>query len=376
MSDENRRAAAILAPLHDVESEIDRLIKNLCHDESKPVQHARLSNLVIVSNKADQADQVSSLIPAIVGIHPARVIHLVALPGEPPGSLRSSVFVWTQTPRPDCDVFAEKITVQVTGPADDHLPYAVRQLVVGDLPINLWWAVAQPPPLAGKLLPDLAESVQQVIYDSLGWADPHRGMAGASTWLNNFERPPGQSRWRVASDLNWRRLRYWRRLLSQALDPATAPGALDSITEVTVEHGPHAVTQAWLFVGWLASRLGWKVSAARLQLGVEITWQVKSHSGAALRVCIRRLPEGPPEILRVHLSSSINGNLSGVNFVAEQGGRLAAMPENRSSSARTVMVGAQPIAEMVGRQLSDREPDSVFRESLAVAQVFARSVAH
>ena len=40
------------------------------------------------------------------------------------------------------------------------------------------------------------------------------------------------------------------------------------------------------------------------------------------------------------------------------------------------MVGAQPIAEMVGRQLSDREPDSVFRESLAVAQVFAKSVAH
>jgi hypothetical protein len=31
-------------------------------------------------------------------------------------------------------------------------------------------------------------------------------------------------------------------------------------------------------------------------------------------------------------------------------------------------------AELIGRQLSDREPDPVFRESMAVAQVFAKSL--
>jgi len=41
-------------------------------------------------------------------------------------------------------------------------------------------------------------------------------------------------RWRVASDLNWRRLKYWRRLLTQALDPTAAAGAAESATEIVV----------------------------------------------------------------------------------------------------------------------------------------------
>jgi glucose-6-phosphate dehydrogenase assembly protein OpcA len=374
MTDEiSRLAAAILAPLHDVEYEITRLVQNLHGADKGPVQHARLSNLVVFSNKVDQADQTAAEIPAIVGIHPARVLHLIALPGAAPGTLESSVCVWNQLAQTDRDIFAEQVTLRVTGPAVEHLPYAVRQLVIGDLPINLWWAVAQPPPLAGTLLHDLSEHAQQVIYDSLGWVDPHRGMASASTWLGKFERVPGQAHWRVASDLNWRRLRYWRRVLAQALDPATAPGALESITEVLVEHGPHAVTQAWLLVGWLASRLQWQVSTARLQLGVEITWNVKGPKGP-LRVRIRRLPEGPAEIRHIHVSYATGGVAAALNFVSEDQHRLAAVPEGAAAAARTVTVRPQPTAEVVGRQLSDREPDAIFHESLAVAQVFAQSL--
>ena len=44
----------------------------------------------------------------------------------------------------------------------------------------------------------------------------------------------------MASDLNWRRLKYWRRLLLQALEPASAPGAAETVSEVLVEHGPAA----------------------------------------------------------------------------------------------------------------------------------------
>src|SRR5262249_37723595 len=83
---------------------------------------------------------------------------------------------------------------------------------------------------------------------------------------------PGLGHWRVASDLNWRRLKFWRRLTAQALDPMTAPGALDSISDIQVEHGPHAVVQAWLLVGWMASRLGWRVQTGRVDPGAELVW--------------------------------------------------------------------------------------------------------
>jgi hypothetical protein len=41
---------------------------------------------------------------------------------------------------------------------------------------------------------------------------------------------------------------------------------------------------------------------------------------------------------------------------------------------RTVILKEQPPAELIRRQLSDRERDPVFRESMAVTQVFARSI--
>jgi hypothetical protein len=44
------------------------------------------------------------------------------------------------------------------------------------------------------------------------------------------------------------------------------------------------------------------------------------------------------------------------------------------TAPRTVIVKEQPPAELTRRQLSDRERDPVFRESMAVTQMFARRI--
>ena len=80
------------------------------------------------------------------------------------------------------------MTLHAAGAAVERLPFAVRALLIGDLPTNLWWASPQPPPLAGPLLYDLAEHAQQIIYDSLGWPDPVRGVAATASWLDQIER--------------------------------------------------------------------------------------------------------------------------------------------------------------------------------------------
>src|SRR5581483_3297516 len=147
-----------------------------------------------------------------------------------------------------------------------------------------------------------------------------------ASWLAKFDRPPGNARWRVASDLSWRRLKYWRRVLSQGLDPSSAPGALESITEVLVEHGPHAVTQAWGLVGWLAARLGWKVQAARLEPNVEIRWQVNAGT-RLLGVRIHRLSEGPPDVRHIRIACTLGGKPGALDFVMVDDRRLAVLPE-------------------------------------------------
>jgi glucose-6-phosphate dehydrogenase assembly protein OpcA len=249
----------------------------------------------------------------------------------------------------------------------------VRALVIGDLPTNLWWAIPQPPPMAGVLLHELAETAQLIIYDSIGWREPARGVVATGAWLEQIQSNHRFDRWRVASDLNWRRLKYWRRLTSQTLDPGVSPGALESITEVLLEHGPHAVVQAWELVSWLASRLGWRVQTSKVEPNVEIAWNLTAKHGPVV-VRIRRLAEGPSELRRVRVACTLDGTPGAINMTAEEGHHIAAVLEGRGGSPRTVTVLQLPLPELIVRQLSDRERDPIFQESMAVARVLAQSV--
>jgi len=361
-------------PLRDVEHVLSQQMQEGQEARDKPVQRARMSNLVIFCNHPDLADRVSAEVPGIVAVHPARVFVLVAEEADKADAdVTASVNAWCHLGGVGQKICSEQINLRAQGHAVQRLPFAVRGLLIGDLPTNLWWAAPLPPPLSGSLLYDLADRVQQIIYDSIGWTEPARGVAATAAWLPTFERGPGEGPWRVVSDLNWRRLKYWRRLMGQGLDPASAPGALESITEVLVEHGPHAVVQAWELVSWLVSRLHWQVQVGRVQPGVEITWQVMAPHGS-LRLRIRRLPEGPSEVRRVRIACKLDGKPGALDFVTHDERRLAVMPEGVEATARTVTVQPQSLAELVGRQLSDRERDAAFRESMAVAQVLAQSV--
>jgi glucose-6-phosphate dehydrogenase assembly protein OpcA len=360
-------------PVHDVEAELSRQLNQFKEAGTAPVQRAHMANLILFCDRNETACQLTTTVPDIVTIHPARILVLVAEPASDAGDVRAEVSVWCQPHRGGPKVCSEQITLRAKGAAVDRLPFAVRGLLIGDLPTNIWWLAAQPPPLAGHLLYALAEQAEQVVYDSIGWKEPARGVAATASWLERFERGPGQGLWRVASDLNWRRLKYWRRLAAQALDPMTAPGALESITEVLVEHGPHAVVQAWLFASWLAARLGWQVQAGKVKPGVEIAWQVQAPHGN-LCIRLRRLAEGPPEIQRARIACTLDRKPGAFNFTRPEANRLAVVPEGVPGAPRTVTLPPQPLPDLVARQLSDRERDPVFRESMTVAEVFARSV--
>jgi Glucose-6-phosphate dehydrogenase subunit len=126
-------------------------------------------------------------------------------------------------------------------------------------------------------------------------------------------------------------------------------------------------------MSWLASMLGWQVLTGKVRPGVEIAWRFAAAHGEP-RIRIRRLDQGPPEIRRVHITCRLEGKPVTLNLVAESDSRLAILLEGVDAAARTVNVPKRTPADLIGRQLSDREPDPVFRESMAVAQVFARSV--
>lgn len=344
-----------------------------------PIRRACMSNLLIYCDSADQVAEVAEQVPEIAATHPARVLLLAAEPGKdadaqcPPTGVEATVLVRRLQSGRNHRSFSEQVTLHASGGAVGKLPFAVRALLIGDLPINLWWRSQQPPPHAGPLLYELADNAQQIIYDSRGWLEPARAVAGTASWLEQFEQSLRGGRWRVASDLNWRRLKYWRRAVSQALDASAAPGAINTATDLLVEHGPHAVVQAWELVSWLTSLLGWEVHAGDIEHGQEISWQFHAPHGL-VHVRIQRLPEGPPEVLMVRLQCSLAGTPGAVLIRLEDSRRLVVSLEGTSAVPLTVLIQPQSTAELVGRQLSDRERDPVFEQSMAVAQTLAKSI--
>jgi glucose-6-phosphate dehydrogenase assembly protein OpcA len=364
-------AGPVDVSLADVDRELTRLMEKAHGAGTEPVQRARMSNLIIHCNSSARAAEVDEMIPEIVRVHPARVLLLIADSQETASEVRASVLV--RKAGHVAQLCSEQVTLRAGAQAADQLVFAVRGLVIGDLPTNVWWANPIPPALAGPILEDLAERAQQLIFDSLGWPDPHRGVAATSPWLKRFERGALDGRWRVASDLNWRRLKAWRRLIAQTFAPAAMPGALDSITEIVIEHGPHAVTQAWQLVGWLASRLGWTIRATKLKPGVEVSFQIATAHGL-LRLRIDRLSEGPSDLHRLHVSCTIDGRLGALGFVSDDHTRISVQPEGVDAAPRTMAFPPSDTPDIVGRQLSDREPDPVFREAMAAAHILAQAV--
>jgi hypothetical protein len=115
------------------------------------------------------------------------------------------------------------------------------------------------------------------------------------------------------------------------------------------------------------------VQAGKSHDNVEMAWRFIGPKGDA-RVRIRRLDQGPAEIRRLRIAATFDAKPGALNIVPEDGARLSIHLEGVEGAPRTMTLPAHRAAELVGRQLSDRERDPVFHESMAVARVMAKSV--
>jgi hypothetical protein len=89
---------------------------------------------------------------------------------------------------------------------------------------------------------------------------------------------------------------------------------------------------------------------------------------------IQRLAEGRPVVHRLRIACTVNGKAGALTFVDQDGIRLSVVTEGIDAAARTLTVKVEGLADLAGRQFSDREFDAVFHESMAVAQTLARHV--
>jgi glucose-6-phosphate dehydrogenase assembly protein OpcA len=335
------------------------------------ITRACMSNLVVYSDTLDEAAKINDELAVVAQHHPARVLHLIGETYTGTAKIQAQVSAFCSfLGSPRTHVCSEQITLMAAGGAKQRLPSVVRSLLIGDLPTALWWVPHDmPPPAGGEIFTELTAMSDQIIYESQGWLEPVRGVVTMASWAANEK--PNQ----VLADLEWRRLKTWRRVISQALDPVVLPGALEAITEVRLEHGPHALAKTWQLVGWLAAKLGWQPEGGKVAPGEQITWRFRSGTGP-VQILIRRLHEGEPKVQSGSITWKIGGQ-SHTNKIVRLGpGRLGLIGEDPNSPPRLQVVPSLGRPELVARQLPDLGRDDLFRETLQFSRTMAEALLH
>jgi glucose-6-phosphate dehydrogenase assembly protein OpcA len=139
----------------------------------------------------------------------------------------------------------EQIEIDV-GP--QHLPVldtVVDPVVVPELLTVLWSPHGHDDAVDALL----RRIVDVILVDSVVDPDPEEA-------LHRVEELSEQA---YIVDLAWLRSTPWRERVAATFDPRGMREALRHISGVTVRYRPDSEASAFLYVGWLASRLGWRV---------------------------------------------------------------------------------------------------------------------
>jgi glucose-6-phosphate dehydrogenase assembly protein OpcA len=249
-------------------------------------------NLLVLGSSPEELEPARTVAAATTLAHPSRILLLA--PSEATGSSRQSTEVRTETvdrrlsPGSSNGVGAristfchrvgsggrhvccEEITLVARGAAAERLREAALPLLVPDLPVVLWLPGGNrqttddskktnamnegtvnrrlsPSPAPRVPACRLAELSNAVIWSARGVED-------------RLPAHPHRSQQPVVVDLDWLRLQPWRELTAQLFDaPKRRPllRRLEAV-EITVAGLPLGRPGAgWLWIAWLASRLGW-----------------------------------------------------------------------------------------------------------------------
>lgn len=336
------------------------------------LMRANTLNLLAVAHSTAEADRVQDAIVRLSDYHPARAIILVADPGRrsSKGGLDVRVALLEQQAekgRPA--VRFECVSVHGDRSSASHLASIASPLLVPELPDFLWWPGDS---LSIRTLFDaLTDTVDRLIVDSAA-VQPVAGLQALAALVE-------RARTVKTSDFAWARLTSWRELIAQFFDHPAAQPCLDCLDDVTITYaarerdGVSGLSSALLLVGWLASRLGWEMTAPLAHAGAG--WTARLHSGRrgkpreiALRLRSAHGPETDHCLGSVALVA--HGEAAGA-FTVERTTPLALTTASETPTMPRVsrMVYARPRTdtELLGEELQIFGRDPIFEEALTYA---------
>jgi glucose-6-phosphate dehydrogenase assembly protein OpcA len=229
----------------EVEEALRALLQKRAAESEGAYVPARVLNLIVVVDR-EWRGEIANRLDQVGRYSASRTIMCVVEEG------RDQLSAWARMTAPDAHPppgqiapVIEQVELDV-GP--QHLPTldtVVDPIVVPEL-LTVMWS----PHGHDDAVDALLKLSDVILVDSVVDPDPEEALV----------RVEELSERAYVVDLAWLRSTPWRERVAATFDPADMRRTLSAISGVTVRHRPDSEASALLFLGWLASRLRWRVS--------------------------------------------------------------------------------------------------------------------
>jgi glucose-6-phosphate dehydrogenase assembly protein OpcA len=215
--------------------------------------------------------------------------------------------------------------VALEGLRPEYLNNAVAALRLSSLPTLVWWRGG-----ATSTLEGLASLADRLVLDA---SDPTDAWAQVAALAERT----------AVSDLRWARLTRWRALMAHFFDLPDVLGSASNLRSLRVEGSDRYAAR--LFAGWIASTLRWPRGQA---------YEFREKPGGAPIEAVA-LGDG---------SRELSLRLSSTRTCVETAARLSGV----DAASRTVSLGEQGLASLIGEELRIRARDLAFERAVAASK--------
>jgi glucose-6-phosphate dehydrogenase assembly protein OpcA len=332
---------------------------------SPDVVRACTLNFIFFSREKGAELSCGNVLDEIAAMHPCRALLAISLGGEEP-----KIEAWVSarchmvpgsTTGPTKQICCEQITVRSEGPGIHKLSSAVIPLLLPDLPTFIYWRCHE---LDQLQIDSFKSACDKIIIDSQSLS------ANLSSFAEVGELIKTNSKHLVVSDLNWRRIHAWRRMIalqfSQTVLNSSGP---QQIAKIKIQHYG-GMSQAILFLAWMSSLLGWHVTSVRKD----------EQSGPDTNLHLKFNDQIEVEIIASLQGYVPAGNISAVEITMQNGYTLSALYEPESESPSLVAElknNGQHLHSTVtqGPCLSETNLVGLELETLVCDQIYGKAIA-
>ena len=295
----------------------------------------------------------------VVDAYPSRVIALVNDPknAQTPEPVRVGLLAARRSDGASA-IRGELLAAALQGRAFQEGATIAASWSASGIPTIVWWN-GPAPPAGDHLYEDMLDIADRVLVDSSAMTD----LAADFQVLDDVVQGSQHAR---VTDALWLRMLAWRQAIAQVFDQPAARADLARLhtIELAVQPSPGGHAAALLLVGWLASRLGW-----RLDRRTSDGWRLTANGHDVDVVCV--------------LPTARNGLVETVQLTGPTCRYFAHMPAPEDIVVDSESEAA-PIARVAVRRPTPTRPRlrlddlltggahyHVFQQSVAVARTLA-----